>query len=163
MTPFKRGHHNPPSQSQMIAQARENAAALGVPYEQMLDAVRSSQADITANEVPWLNDTYQVNVREVVAADGWPAMLHLSIKRRDKDVLHDWRDLQEIKNLIVGPEHEAVELYPAESRLVDSANQYHLWVLADAGTRFPFGFDAGRFVKTSTDTTATGSRQRERA
>ena len=23
---------------------------------------------------------------------------------------------------------------------MDTANQYHLWVLADPGTRFPFGF-----------------------
>ena len=28
-----------------------------------------------------------------------------------------------IKNLIVGPEHEGFEIYPAESRLVDTANQ----------------------------------------
>jgi len=30
--------------------------------------------------------------------------------------------------MIVGEEHEAFEVYPAESRLVDTANQYHLWV-----------------------------------
>jgi hypothetical protein len=33
-----------------------------------------------------------------------------------------------------------VELFPAESRLVDTANQYHLWVMADAEYRFPFGY-----------------------
>jgi hypothetical protein len=33
---------------------------------------------------------------------------------------------------------EAVELYPAESRRVDSANQYHVW--AFPGQRLPFGF-----------------------
>jgi hypothetical protein len=37
--------------------------------------------------------------------------------------VHDWRDLQRIKNQLVGPECEAVELYPAESRKVDTANQ----------------------------------------
>jgi len=88
----------------------------------------------------WVNSLYQVNVRRDVAAEGFPAMHHLSIKRVDKGVIHDWRDLQRIKNEIVGPEHEAVELYPAESRLVDSSNQFHLWVLADPAVRFPFGF-----------------------
>jgi len=48
--------------------------------------------------------------------------------------------LQRIKNEIVGPEHEAVELFPAESRLVDTSNQYHLWVLTSDENRWPFGF-----------------------
>jgi hypothetical protein len=47
---------------------------------------------------------------------------------------------QAIKNGIVGEECEAVELYPAESRLVDTANQYHLWALPSDLMRFPFGF-----------------------
>lgn len=54
--------------------------------------------------------------------------------------MHDWRDLQAIKNELVGPEHEAIELYPAESRLVDTANQYHLWVLKDPSQRIPVGW-----------------------
>ena len=52
--------------------------------------------------------------------------------------IHDWRELQQIKNAICGEEIEAVELYPA-SRLVDTSNQYHLWALP-AGKRFPFGY-----------------------
>jgi hypothetical protein len=47
---------------------------------------------------------------------------------------------QRIKNELVGKEHEAVELYPAESRKVDSSNQYHLWVLVEKGLKFPFGY-----------------------
>lgn len=52
---------------------------------------------------------------------------YLSIKRLDREPINDWRAMQKIKNSIVGPEWEAVEIYPAESRLVDTANQYHLW------------------------------------
>ena len=52
---------------------------------------------------------------------------HISIRRQDRAAIHDWRDLQRIKNELLGPEAEAIELYPAESRLTDSANQYHLW------------------------------------
>ncbi len=82
----------------------------------------------------YLNSIYQVNVRRV-DAPGWPCgVIHLSIKTRDKRPLHDWRDLQRIKNEIVGPEHEAVELYPAESRLVDTSNQYQWIRLRSGGT-----------------------------
>lgn len=46
-------------------------------------------------------------------------------------VLHDgsitWDDLQEIKNKIWGEEAEAIECYPAQSRLINNATQRHLW------------------------------------
>lgn len=92
----------------------------------------------------FLNDVYQVNVRERESPIG--KLIHLSIKRRDKQSIHDWRDLQAIKNELVGQEYEAVELYPAESRVVDTANQYHLWCSPDPEFRFPFGFNDGRIV-----------------
>ena len=82
------------------------------------------------------NDMYQVAVRDL----GENLGVHLSIKRIDRAPIHDWRDLQEIKNQLVGPECEGVELYPAESRRVDTANQYHLFVVKDTKYRFPFGF-----------------------
>lgn len=69
-------------------------------------------------------------------------MLHLSIKRIDREPIHDWRELQAIKDQLVGPGNEGVELYPAHSRVIDTANQYHLFVLKDPKLRFPFGFAA---------------------
>lgn len=84
-----------------------------------------------------MNKRYEVWVRVI---DGpWGLITWLSIKRRDKAPIHDWRDLQRIKNDLAGPEVEAVEIYPAESRLVDTANQYHLWCLPQ-GFQLPFGF-----------------------
>jgi hypothetical protein len=83
----------------------------------------------------WINDKYQVVRREIAGG-----MVHLSIRRRDRSADHDWRDYQQIKNQLVGPECEAVELYPAESRLVDNANQYHLWAVLDPAYRFPIGW-----------------------
>lgn len=80
------------------------------------------------------NDLYQVTVYD----DGH--IVHLSIKRNDREPIHDWRDLQEIKNQLVGAENEAIEIYPAESKRVDSANQYHLWVFKDPTYRIPIGF-----------------------
>jgi len=106
-----------------------------------------------------INSRYQVNVRtSPFPPPGWPCdIIHLSVKRRDKLPIHDWRDLQRIKNELVGPDNEAVEIYPAESRLVDTANQYHLWVFADPAIRLPFGFNQ-RLV--SGEDGLSGSKQR---
>lgn len=64
---------------------------------------------------------------------------YLSVARIDKKPIHDWRSLQAIKNIIAGAEVEAIELYPAESRKVDSANRYVLWVYPP-GVKAPWGF-----------------------
>jgi hypothetical protein len=59
-----------------------------------------------------------------------------------------WRDLQRIKNELIGPECEGFELYPAESRLVDTANQYWIWIFLDQTYRVSVGFHE-RFVADS--------------
>ena len=66
-------------------------------------------------------------------------MTYLSIKRRDKNSIHDWRHLQQIKNELVGEDYEAVEIYPNEKRLIDTANQYHLFVFPK-DYKLPFGW-----------------------
>ncbi len=85
------------------------------------------------------NDTYTVEMNR------YPPFIHLDISRHDGQACTNWREFQQIKNELVGPEFEAVELFPAESRLVDTANQYHLWVYEQRGFRFPLGFNQ-RFV-----------------
>lgn len=105
----------------------------------------------------WKNLTYQVALKRF-AVDG-TRVFHLSIKRIDQKAIRDWRDFQRIKNQLLSPEHEAIELYPAESRLVDGANQYHLWGVDDPTWRFPLGFNAGRAVD-DTAPPETGVRQR---
>jgi len=86
---------------------------------------------------------------------------HLSIRRFDKNAARDWRHLQWVKNEICGPEREAVEIFPAESRLMDAANQYHLWVLP-AGYRIPFGSHTRAVRESDDETTALlGARQRK--
>ena len=98
---------------------------------------------LARSEEIWMNDVYQVNVRRHKAKpEGTFGIIHLSVKRRiDKAPSRDWRDMQEIKNLLVGPEHEGVELYPAQSRLVDTANQFHMWVFDTPTERWPIGFN----------------------
>lgn len=94
--------------------------------------------DLMMQEKFFINDKYQVNVSTVQSPLG--AIVHLSIKRLDKAPVHDWRDIQAIKNELVGPENEGMELYPAESRLTDCAPQYHIWVFADPSLRIPIGW-----------------------
>ena len=85
----------------------------------------------------FINSIYQVSVW-FENSDVFGEIAHLSIKTHDKQARHDWRDMQRIKNELCGPETEAVELYPAESRVVDTANQYHLFVFR--AYKVPLGF-----------------------
>ena len=99
---------------------------------------------LKADEI-WVNDLYQVNIS---TGDNVPnnmmgvEMIHLSIKRRDKKAITDWRHMQSIKDSLVGQENEGFQLFPAASRLVDTANQYHLFVFADPEMRLPIGWSA---------------------
>ena len=134
MGPFRQANFAPPSPA-VVKRLRAVAERRGLDFERdIAPRLYHHPGELFVNEV------YQV-IRERLG--GW---WHLSIKPLAKDRLSRWRDYQQIKNELVGPEHEAAELFPAESRLVDAADQYHLWVAADPAYRFPFGFDDGRFV-----------------
>lgn len=100
------------------------------------------------------NSRYQVQMREYDSPLG--PMTWLSIVNVDRSARHDWRDFQRIKNELLGLEREAFEVYPAESRLVDTNNQFHLFVLGE-GQVFPIGY-AERAV--STDVAGTAHKQR---
>jgi hypothetical protein len=86
------------------------------------------------------NNKYYVVV-ETLSPQGLTGELHLSITRNDRSAAHDWRDFQRIKNELCGFEREACELYPAQSRLYDTANTFHLWVMAE-GDRVPVGYNS---------------------
>jgi hypothetical protein len=58
----------------------------------------------------------------------------LVVKRRDRQPIGDWRTLQDAKNQTVGEDREAVQVFPPESEVTDTANLYHLWVFR-AGVR----------------------------
>ena len=52
---------------------------------------------------------------------------YLMITNLDQSARRDWREFQRIKNELYGDEAEAVELYPAESRVQDPSNAFFLW------------------------------------
>ncbi|QIG76156.1 hypothetical protein EVC24_135 [Rhizobium phage RHph_I4] len=131
--PFVKATPVPPTPEQIEAVVKA--------FPQMTREEIERQFAETANCIIWQNNLYQVQVREQ------GPITHLSIKRTDKLRIgpERYRDLMRIRDEIVGPEREAVEIYPARSREVDTANQYHLWVLPE-GSKIPFGFDQGRVV-----------------
>lgn len=104
--------------------------------------------------------TYRNSLYTVTVTEHEGGGTYLSIKANDRSPRHDWRHLQRIKNRFCGPEREGCELYPAESRLVDEANQFHLFVLPE-GERFPFGFTE-RTVRDEAYGWSEGAAQRPR-
>ena len=103
----------------------------------------------------YVNDIYQVQVQPTGRED---RMLHINIRRRDGGMFKDWRHFQQIKNEIAGPEREAVEIYPAESRKVDTTNKWHLWVFPE-GMKVELGW-ADRDVQYIENRGVPGIRQR---
>ena len=71
---------------------------------------------------------------------------HVTITRRsdgftistDGSKGFSWSEKQQIKDELFGKNRVAVEVYPTEDRLVDTADVYHLWVF-DKKFRLPFG------------------------
>ncbi len=88
----------------------------------------------------WENDKYVVMFKtfDYPQLGEGKIAFHISIRRQDRGHITDWRHKQLIKNQLAGPEEEAVEIYPAEARLVDGANQFHLF--GAFGMSVPFGF-----------------------
>lgn len=112
------------------------------------------------NGVPSLcfrNSRYQVDAR-IMNHPVFGRICELSIKTLDKLAHHDWRDFQRIKNEICGDECDAIEIYPKESRLVDTANQYYLYVFRD--WNIPLGFESRLVSAGDGELRPNGSRQR---
>lgn len=123
------------------------------PFVQM-EVPRNRANDIDPPYAIYANSRYQVTVYLRGEHPLFGDVAHLSFKTHDKQAFHDWRDMQRIKNEICGPETEAIEIFPAESRLVDGANQYHLFVFRT--WTIPLGFQ-DRLVS---DGAWRGSKQR---
>lgn len=74
----------------------------------------------------WTNGRYEVICHDRENGQG-VGIKYLSIKLLDRSPVRNWRHLQQIKNEVCGEEWTGIEIFPPESRLTDSANQYHLF------------------------------------
>lgn len=80
----------------------------------------------------------------------------LVIFKLDSLPITSWVDMQRIKSSLLGDEVEAVEIFPAESRLIDTANIRHLWII-NSGARLSFGFtERGRVTRGKDGTLTVG-------
>lgn len=84
---------------------------------------RAVNDPLSPGTVLYGNEQVTVSVRE----DPQGAKL-ISYHYRDRAPIRDWRIGMRIKDEIGGPDWEAIEQYPAQSRLVDESNEY--WITA---------------------------------
>jgi len=119
------------------ARIKEMTTGFGMTRKQAKQAIKAAEP-----EALWLNEKYVVSVfkNEPHGFGDDVTVWHLSIRRQDREPCEDWRDFQQIKNEICGTEREGLELYPAESRVMDAANQYHIWVIMNEGFLIPVGY-----------------------
>lgn len=52
---------------------------------------------------------------------------HLRIIRRDNKSIHNYMDLQQIKNDLLGDDAIAIEVFPKSKDFINGSNTYHLW------------------------------------
>lgn len=115
------------------------AESVGFSEEEVAERIRE-----VSDAETWMNNVYVATIHDApIWREDWPQMKQLSIRRIDRRPIHDWRHLQQVKADIFGPEAEAVELYPGASRVVDTASSFHLFVLTEPGSVFPFGWARG--------------------
>ena len=114
-------------------------------FEEAIAVVNSNQITLEPNQTIYRNKFYTV-VKTVLEPElGEKSGLHLSIRHNERKAVRDWRHFQRIKNELAGAEREAVEIFPPESQLVDTSNQYHLWIQTQGTTSF-FTRNTGRHV-----------------
>lgn len=98
--------------------------------------IRSDYATYMQLRRACLNLVYSIQFFE--RDSDWGCIDHLIIRRHDQGLIFPWADLQRIKDELMGVDRVAVEVFPAQSQLVDDANCRHLWVLP-VGFALPFG------------------------
>jgi hypothetical protein len=145
-TPFQEAtpYLSPEKRSALIEDVIRTAADRGMdlPRERAVEIVDQNQ-----DAECWVNSRYTVLVfrDEPSWHEGAAEVIHLSIRRNDRQCPREerWRDFQRVKNELVGEANEGVELYPSDDRVADCANQFHIYVLKDPESEFPFGFRSG--------------------
>ena len=87
-----------------------------------LDAIKLNHPHLdTVIDGAIVDDKYRV----LIAKTG--KYLHIRIRRLDDAPITSFSDMQMIKNLFVGPECTAIQVFPRESDYVNNTNTYHLF------------------------------------
>jgi hypothetical protein len=131
VNPLRRINKQLPSEFDFIRQQMEQGVAVTL-------AIARYQEH--KNLELWANDRYLVQLHRNYQGEmnpNPPPRTMLAVRLISGEPFGNWADLQEIKNQLLGPEAELVQLLPAESRKMDMVNMY--WFYDNAGAQFPFG------------------------
>jgi hypothetical protein len=145
--PLERAQSMPPKYTQWAASVMKSTGLT-------IDQVKNLYHDEFLAGTTWMNALYVVIQTELKNG-----VTHLSIRRTDRAACRDWRHFQQIKNQLTSSTREGLEIYPSEARKVDTANQFHLWVLPE-GMQLPVGYFFGRHVYDADTLTIPGAVQR---
>lgn len=101
----------------------------------------------------FMNNLYMVHVFSLPDAGG-EEMALLMVRRHDtKPIPRHWAVMNKIKEDLVG-DQLALEVYPTQAQLMDSANMYHLWVFLN-DMEIPFGLHLKGFCVPKPEREAT--------
>lgn len=87
----------------------------------------------------WENDRYGCLATFLPKSHGTlfgHEVVRLGIQNQDQSARRDWRDFMAIKRDVLGPDWEAIELYPHDGRIIDPSNYFILYAIR---AEFPFG------------------------
>ena len=128
--------------------------AVKVKHAQVMEQVRVTFPGVPVEEIKvpaevWGSSQYTVTVHYL--DDNRDGFVEVGIHNYHRTTHVPWRHVQQIKNEVFGPDREAVQLFPAEDRLVDAANEYWIYVyptgtapMRERGVKL--GMDRGRQV-----------------
>ena len=88
-----------------------------------------SGEDWYGGEVSWIG---------ISQLEGW---FRLRVWSRQSGFRAQWAEVQRIKNELVGPEHEGVEVFGDRANPVRNDGRVEVWVRGTSGERFPFGYE----------------------
>ncbi len=136
-----------------MSKKRKQSSSRWTPFVGAIPHREGVAIELEEHETYWKNSFYTVVKKLIEGKEDGP--IHLSIRHNERKAVRDWRHFQRIKNELAGPEREGIEVFPPESQLVDTANQYHLFIYPE-GMSNPFTWDQGRHV--TDDPTAAETR-----
>jgi len=92
--------------------------------------IEKIDAEIIKNGHPHLNTVTEAYIvdnlyKVYIAQTG--KYKHLRIRRIDDLPVSSFSDMQNIKNQFLGPETEAIQVYPKVSNYINNSNTYHLF------------------------------------
>ena len=114
----------------------------GVSDETILQYATNHLNEVT-KQIWWANDLYMATVLH--EPNGWA---HITFKRNDGGTNVSWQEKQWLKSDVLGEDCEALELFPAESRVVETAGYHYLWGKKELAVGFPVDYTAYDVVST---------------